>query len=320
MSSEARHLDRRVGGDVTTPTPHRPGRAELRHPVLRAGGSLTTAYVSAIDDLLVVTVRNATPHRHRTSAAIHCRFVDRFVRSSALSRVSRQWLSLRDASLPSAGSCQAQFPDVLSTVKALRLPVPASPPAYWFRSRGPRQPPPSCLAEALPYGRRRRAGQDPWYAGGPTCRQPVAWTVTGSPRFPDDPSRAFAQLQDPGRTDATSPERRRRCCPRVEDREGSSNQSYFGACHWASAPAVHASRAPLRGPGRTRFRPAGSPLPRGSRTRWIATKGFRSHDLPPFQDLPWRYLDTLGMKKLTMKRSMPGAAGVTRDLWPVAWP
>ena len=37
------------------------------------------------------------------------------------------------------------------------------------------------------------------------ARLPVAWTNTGSPRFPDGPSRAFAQLQDPGRTDAPWP-------------------------------------------------------------------------------------------------------------------
>ena len=127
-------------------------------------------------------------------------------------------------------------------------------------------------------------------------RLAVAWTDTGSPRFPDDPSRAFAQLQDPGRTDAASPCRWRRCCPRAEEREGSSDYSYFGAYHWASAPAVYASRALLPGPGKTRFRLAGSPLPHGSRTRWIATKGFRSHDLPPFQGFPWRYFGELRMR------------------------
>jgi hypothetical protein len=30
----------RVGGDVAVPTPHRPGRADFPHPVLRAQGSL----------------------------------------------------------------------------------------------------------------------------------------------------------------------------------------------------------------------------------------------------------------------------------------
>jgi len=36
--------DCRVGGDVTAPTPHRPGRADFPHPVLHERGSLTAAY------------------------------------------------------------------------------------------------------------------------------------------------------------------------------------------------------------------------------------------------------------------------------------
>src|SRR6516165_4452879 len=41
-------------------------------------------------------------------------------------------------------------------------------------------------------------------------------------------------------------------------------------------------------PGKARFRLAGSPLPGGSRTLWIATKGFRSQSHPSFLDLSWR--------------------------------
>src|SRR6516165_10491788 len=41
-------------------------------------------------------------------------------------------------------------------------------------------------------------------------------------------------------------------------------------------------------PCKARFRLAGSPLPGGSRTLRIATKGFRSHSHPPFLDLSWR--------------------------------
>src|SRR5262245_21953618 len=41
-------------------------------------------------------------------------------------------------------------------------------------------------------------------------------------------------------------------------------------------------------PCKARFRLAGSPLPKGSRTLWIATKGFRSQSHPPFLDLSWR--------------------------------
>jgi hypothetical protein len=34
----------RVGGDVATPTPHRPGRARFEHPVPHGRASLTEAY------------------------------------------------------------------------------------------------------------------------------------------------------------------------------------------------------------------------------------------------------------------------------------
>ena len=37
------------------------------------------------------------------------------------------------------------------------------------------------------------------------CRRAFTWTRVGPLRFPDDPSRASAPFQDPGRTDAPSP-------------------------------------------------------------------------------------------------------------------
>ena len=46
-------------------------------------------------------------------------------------------------------------------------------------------------------------------------------------------------------------------------------------------------------PCKARFRLAGLPLPGGSRTLWIALKGFRSHSHSPFLDLSWRYRDEL---------------------------
>jgi hypothetical protein len=47
-----------------------------------------------------------------------------------------------------------------------------------------------------------------------------AWTRMGSLRSSGDPSCAFAPFQDPGRTDASSPYRPHRCCPRYPDGEG----------------------------------------------------------------------------------------------------
>ena len=50
------------------------------------------------------------------------------------SRVSRQRLSPRGASLPSFGSRRARFPALGGTMKALRLPIRVSMVAYWFAS------------------------------------------------------------------------------------------------------------------------------------------------------------------------------------------
>ena len=72
------------------------------------------------------------------SSAIRCRFVDRFARPKVLSHVARQRFSPRDAPLSSIGSRRDQFSDVISTMRALRLPTHASPVTYLFRFRGPR--------------------------------------------------------------------------------------------------------------------------------------------------------------------------------------
>ena len=84
------------------------------------------------------SVDNAAPRFDLASSAIRCRFVDRFVRLKVLSRVSRRRFSPRDAPLPSIGSRRVRFPNVTSTMRALRLPIHASPVAYLFRFRSPR--------------------------------------------------------------------------------------------------------------------------------------------------------------------------------------
>ena len=118
-----------------------------------------------------------------------------------------------------------------------------------------------------------------------------AWA--GSHRFPGDPSHAFALLQDPGRAGKISPWRSCRCCPRATQAEGLNGyiisrltQGFSFRClRFASDVAV--SRARLASGRRA------APLPGGSRTLWIALKGFRLHFRSPFLDLSWRYRDEL---------------------------
>src|SRR3954449_3855529 len=89
------------------------------------------------------------------------------------------------------------------------------------RDRVPRGPPGFVLAEALPGGWRSRPS-----LGRLVRRRPGSgWRPrggVGSHRFPGDPARAFALLQDPGRTSGPSPKRSHRCCPRAQHGEGFS--------------------------------------------------------------------------------------------------
>jgi len=94
---------------------------------------------------MITIIRRITPSVTRwsrrlllASSAIRCRFVNRFVRPKVLSHVARQRFSPHDAPLPSIGSQRDWFPDVVSTMRALRLPTHASPVTYLFRFRGPR--------------------------------------------------------------------------------------------------------------------------------------------------------------------------------------
>ena len=135
------------------------------------------------------------------------------------------WSSPRDASLPSFGSQRAWFPALAGTMKALRLPTCASAVAYFVHFRRPRDP--SVLCSPLRPRRRRAPGgaevpSRPRVldAGHPRSSGSLTWTPMGSLRSPGDPSRVFAPLLDPGRTDAPLPWRSHRCCLHFWDSEG----------------------------------------------------------------------------------------------------
>src|SRR3954454_23709952 len=134
-------------------------------------------------------------------------------------------------------------------MKALRLPTP-HPGRFWFATgfraalRG------FVLAEALPGGWRSRPS-----LGRLVRRRPGSgWRPRGrggTPRFPGDPSRAFARLQDPGRISGPSPKRSHRCCPRAQHGEGFSGhlisrlRQGFGPRCLRFASGVAAARARL---------------------------------------------------------------------------
>ncbi len=95
-------------------------------------------------------------------------------------------------------------------------------------------------------------------------------------------SRGLATFSDPGRSGPPRQWRRSRCCPRCQETR-STGIDCLEAQQVASPPAVHASHVAVRHATLAScWRSA--PLPGGSRTRWITTKGSRS-SCPPFQGL-----------------------------------
>jgi hypothetical protein len=164
-------------------------------------------------------------------------------------------------------------------MKALRLPTRASAVAYLFRSRRPRLPPCSCSPQ-----RSRKIGQlfRTRTLGQPGIQSPArsTWTRMGPLRSSGDPSRAFAPFQDPGRTDVASPWTATPVLPplprprRLRHWLISGLTRSFGTC----CHTLHASHCCTR--ARLASGWPARPLPRGSRTHWTATRGFRSSHPP----------------------------------------
>ena len=143
-------------------------------------------------------------------------------------RVSRQWFSPRGASLSSFGSRRAQFPAVIGTMKALRLPTRASAVAYWFASAAH-----AILLHSCSPWRSRKIG-GPFQARAlvmpeaPTLRLARAWTRMGSLRSSGDPSRAFAPFHDPGRNDVPSHDGRVVAAPALRTAKASGDVRFRG--------------------------------------------------------------------------------------------
>ncbi len=142
----ARARLRRVGEDVATLAPHRPGRADFPHPVPRGEVSLTAA--SRLTILAINDPSRCHPSLAERETPRQCGYPSPFrrqvCRAHVPSRVSRRWLFPRDASLPSRGSRRARFPALGGTMKALRLPTRASTDTHWFAPAAHATLPRSC--------------------------------------------------------------------------------------------------------------------------------------------------------------------------------
>ena len=159
------------------------------------------------------------------SSAIRCRFVDRFARPKVLSHVARQRFSPRDAPLSSIGSRRDQFSDVISTMRALRLPTHASPVTYLFRFRGPRD---SSSVRARRCQRSRAGGgpatgQDHCSAGDLKLPAHLRVDASGTSQVPRRPILCLCPVPRP-RPDRRSLANngRIKCCPCCRESKGSS--------------------------------------------------------------------------------------------------
>ena len=166
---------------------------------------------------------SAVPGFVLAKSAIRCLFVDRFVGSSVPSHVSGQRVSTRGVSLPSAGSQQARFPVVISTMEALRLPASAYPVPYGFGSRPHVFLLWFALAEALPVS--VEVAQQAWAFVQPACPFPACCTrgrvrdITGSLAVHPMPLPCSRTPAEPTRPRLR---RSRRYCPRELKTEGLS--------------------------------------------------------------------------------------------------
>jgi len=113
---------------------------------------------------------SAVPGFVLASSAIRRRFVYRFAGFMPLPVFPVDGSLLATPPFPPSGPGEARFPALVSTMKALRLPIRLSPVAYSFASAAPHEPSSLCVRRSAP-GRAEvppRPGLG--CAGGPQCR------------------------------------------------------------------------------------------------------------------------------------------------------
>jgi hypothetical protein len=137
------------------------------------------------------------------SSTIHCRFVNRFAGSMSLPVCPANGSLCTAPPFPRSGPGEPGSP--LSQVLWRRYDFPS---AYQRSLIGFASTAHAilllCVRRSAPGGSKVPSRPGPWV---PAARSSgcCVWTLMGSLRSSGDPSRAFAPLQDPGRTDVASP-------------------------------------------------------------------------------------------------------------------
>jgi len=233
------------GGARAAFAPGRRGRCHPRPPQIRtcrfpASGSSRESFA---DDVVGDLAGHPAPPRLADRRGIHAfssvwlsmSFRGQGLQGSCPFPCFPAWSSPRDASLPSVGSQRAWFPAVTGTMKALRLPICVSMVTYWFASTA-HAILLLCVRRSAPEELKVPSRPGPWV---PAARISgcFVWTPMGSLRSSGDPSRAFAPLQDPGRTDVASPLATTSMLPPLGRRRRLRRHLISGLTHAASAPA-----------------------------------------------------------------------------------
>ena len=172
------------------------------------------------------------------------------------------------APLPSTGSARAAFPGVISTIRALRLPVLSTESLMFFAS--PLQP---ILSSFAPVRPESSAGPGPaqaryhWlFSAGHTQELPGSWRIHPVP-LPR--SRIPASSSDLALS-------ARRCSPHFADSEGHQHFTDLSRLnHAASVPAAYASSGALP-----------HPHARLASGRWLAFAGRESNPLDSIEKFP----------------------------------
>src|ERR1700728_248808 len=221
--------------------------------------------------------RNSTsPGFFLASSTIRCRFVNRLA-GFMPPPVSPATGSLHAAPpFPPAGSRRAQFPRSQQYYEGATTSHPRICGHLWIRFRSP--PDPSCFvfAAALLQGRRSLPGPGFVCSGRPPFRLLSCgreWDLSGLQAILPVPLLRSSTPVEPtcprhlGHIDAA---------PALRTTKASAT-AFRGSLTQLRHPLSYASRFVLPLTRKARFRLAGSPLPGGRRTLWIAMRGFSSY-------------------------------------------
>lgn len=202
------------------------------------------------------------------------------------SRVSRQWLSSMAPPFPPVGPGEPGSPPSSVLRRRYDFPPAQSLVAYVFAPRAPVLLPCSCSPK-----RSRGSGGLLPGLGQLVSRRPGSGVPARGHVRDLSGSLAIYPAPLPCSETPVEPTRPRhyrpcRCCPRSQHSEGFDFIMISGLTHGFDASCLRFTTGVAAAHARLASGWRAAPLPGGSRTLWIASKGFELHVHPPSQGLP----------------------------------